>query len=452
MSRTHIHDIAAAIRVAGTPLCPQIHPIPFAQSALPLDACCLRGSIDPFERSVFELLERGNLPQAELLLRVQLGRHGETARGVNCLGWIAAAAGLSGHACRYFARAAAVLPQAHANLEALQRRANTAAGPPDATTPKFLLIKAWGFGFWSDISHVLSQLLVAELTGRQPVVHWGANSLFWDGSLANAFDAYFEPVSHASLANLSRAGVSIWPPKWNLDNLFDGELHKWRGPYSRVAGIHLLGRPENLLVADFHCSLLELLPWIPSDSPLRPLNIDELYGYLVQKYLRPTAWMQARITQLRAELLGNQDYIAVHARGSDKITEFPHMATAQREYQESIDAFRGKFGIRRIFLMTDDIRLRDLYRAAYGDDVICTECQRTDSVEGVHYQAGRDRRLLGAEVMIDAYLAARANAFIGNGFSNASLQVSYLKSWPGDSIKLIGPRMTHLPNPGLHRW
>jgi hypothetical protein len=216
--------------------------------------------------------------------------------------------------------------------------------------------------------------------------------------------------------------------------------------------MHLLGRHEDLVVADFYCSLLELLPWIPADSPLRPLNIEQLHNYLVQKYLRPTAWMQERISQLHAALLGTDDYIAVHARGSDKVTELPHMESANREYQQSIDAFRGKFGIRRIFLMTDDVRLRDLYRAAYGDDLICTECQRTDNVEGVHYQAGRDRRLLGAEVMIDAYLAARANAFIGNGFSNASLQVSHMKSWPADAIKLIGPRMTHLPNPGLHRW
>jgi len=49
---------------------------------------------------------------------------------------------------------------------------------PFQRVEKFLLIKAWGYGFWSDVSHVLGQLLVAELTGRTPIVHWGQNSLF----------------------------------------------------------------------------------------------------------------------------------------------------------------------------------------------------------------------------------------------------------------------------------
>jgi hypothetical protein len=54
--------------------------------------------------------------------------------------------------------------------------------------------------------------------------------------------------------------------------------------------------------------------------------------------------------------------------------------------------------------------------------------------------------------MIDAYLATGAKAFIGNGFSNVSLQVSYLKRWPPNSIRLIGTAMPHVPNLSLHRW
>ena len=43
---------------------------------------------------------------------------------------------------------------------------------------KYLLIKAWGFGFFSDVNHIIGQLLIAELTGRIPIVYWGKNSLF----------------------------------------------------------------------------------------------------------------------------------------------------------------------------------------------------------------------------------------------------------------------------------
>ena len=50
-----------------------------------------------------------------------------------------------------------------------------------APVPKFggyLLIKS--YGFWSDVEHVIGALLLAEMTGRTPVVHWGGNSYFTD--------------------------------------------------------------------------------------------------------------------------------------------------------------------------------------------------------------------------------------------------------------------------------
>jgi hypothetical protein len=36
---------------------------------------------------------------------------------------------------------------------------------------RYLLIKAWGFGFWADLDHVLGALLLADLTRRVPVVY-----------------------------------------------------------------------------------------------------------------------------------------------------------------------------------------------------------------------------------------------------------------------------------------
>ena len=80
---------------------------------------------------------------------------------------------------------------------------------------KFLLIKAWGFGFWSDMDHVLGGLLLAEITGRMPVVHWGRNSLFSDDPARNAFDEFFEPVSAMRIDDLIRADFTYFPPKWS---------------------------------------------------------------------------------------------------------------------------------------------------------------------------------------------------------------------------------------------
>ena len=75
-------------------------------------------------------------------------------------------------------------------------------------------IKSWGFGFWPNVSQVLGALLLAEATGRVPLVHWGRNSLFGDGSARDAFGHYFEPVSNVTLEDLATIpDANCFPPK-----------------------------------------------------------------------------------------------------------------------------------------------------------------------------------------------------------------------------------------------
>ena len=85
---------------------------------------------------------------------------------------------------------------------------------------RYLLIKSWGSGFWSDISQVLGCLLLAEITGRIPIVHWGYNSRYGDGSGEDAFQYYFKPPSKVTLADICQLrGATFFPPKWCRDNL-----------------------------------------------------------------------------------------------------------------------------------------------------------------------------------------------------------------------------------------
>ena len=43
--------------------------------------------------------------------------------------------------------------------------------------------------------------------------------------------------------------------------------------------------------------------------------------------------------------------------------------------------------------------------------------------------------------MIDVYIAAKANIFVGNGLSNTSQIVRYLKKWSDKDIHFIGPEV-----------
>jgi hypothetical protein len=76
-------------------------------------------------------------------------------------------------------------------------------------------------------------------------------------------------------------------------------------------------------------------------------------------------------------------------------------------------------------------------KTAYGERIVATPCQRTDTEEGVHYLPTVDPVLAGREVMIDTYLALRANRFIGNARSNVSAMIAVMKDWaPGACITL----------------
>src|SRR5262245_6993052 len=118
----------------------------------------------------------GKLAVAEAKARTVLDRVPEDAGSWNLLGVIAAQLGYPDLAAEHFSRALKSDPNlasAKDNLS-IVRCAPMRATPPEGE--RFLVIEAWGSGFWSDLCHVLGCLLLAEITGRIPVTHWGANS------------------------------------------------------------------------------------------------------------------------------------------------------------------------------------------------------------------------------------------------------------------------------------
>jgi hypothetical protein len=56
------------------------------------------------------------------------------------------------------------------------------------------------------------------------------------------------------------------------------------------------------------------------------------------------------------------------------------------------------------------------------------------------------------EVMTDVYIAAKAKTFIGNGWSNTSQIVRYLKNWSKEDIHFIGSEINLSVNEFIHHW
>jgi hypothetical protein len=404
-----------------------------------------------------KLLQLGNLPQAEIACRAGIQQFGEDAwEFENLLGMISAKVGAFDVATDYFIRALATHPDltsAHQHLAWLRSEAPAIAAklrPPSGES--YLLIKSWGYGFWSDVSYVLGQLLLAEITHRTPVIHWGANSKFGGTATSDAFGQYFRPVSNITIDQLTALDEPFFPSKWNRVNLATEPLNQWSGPMSRMAGLYFLRRPERVAVADFFTGVLDLLPWAPPSHPLHGRSIDEAYFYLVDKYLHLRPELAQEVGAFFAAHLAGHPTFAVHVRGTDKTSELPDLHAVNRAYPELIDAEIRRIPDLRVLLLTDDESIAQSYRSRFGDRLVLTECTRATGSRGVHYLPTiTDRARLGREIVIDAYLAARCDAFLGNGASNVSAMIRHLKRWPDGAVRLLCGNILQHRNTFLHR-
>ena len=434
-------------------------PIPL-KNILPFENSFSIKNNSALQTEILNLLEKGNIPLAEIYIRMVLSKDPTNPYALNFLGWISSALNLYEFAIFYFEKALKKnnkweLPQE--NIDKINKYLNTKDGDYQNQIAKnnksrYLLIKAWGCGFFSDVNHVLGQLLIAELTERLPIVYWGKESLFADDTETNAFEHYFENFSKTSINEIQKNNYNYWPPKWNNKNLKFSEVNKLKGPYSRISAQYLLNRPEDIVISDFYTGIVDIKPWIPLNNPLSKLSIHEIYYHLVNRYLHPRNLIKKRVDSFLQNKLMNSSFIAVHVRGSDKASEIKNLDSVNKQYEDIINKNILINPNLKIFLMTDDTRVLSKFYELYGDKIVVTESQRTNNNTGVHYKNYSNSLELGFEVMIDVYIAAKAKIFIGNGLSNTSQIVRYLKNWSDEDIHFIGPeinlQINHLP----HVW
>jgi glycosyltransferase involved in cell wall biosynthesis len=313
---------------------------------------------------------------------------------------------------------------------------------------KYLLIKAWGFGFWSDVHHVVCQLFLAELLQRKPIVLWGKNSLFTTARHINSFEEFFKPISNVAIKDLSQH-VEIYPPKWNWENILEENINKWEGNYSRISAQYFFGRSEELIVSDFYSPLSCIIPWISERSQYYGKDEDLLYEILFKKYIKPQSSIIADADSFFEKNMQDGEFIAVHARGSDKIHESMELEDINKNYYNFIDPILAANLQIRICLFTESNSLLENFSARYKDRLIATSVTRTSTTTGVHL-SGADGIRLGKEVLTDTLIAIKCKYFLGNLESNVSLAVFSLGNWVAGSVKLLGSSSIRGENPFLH--
>jgi predicted O-linked N-acetylglucosamine transferase (SPINDLY family) len=420
--------------------------------AVPVAAQVERVQDETLEETAAALLNLNLVTPADLICRYLHDRGRRTQSIYRTLGDVALAIGQPQPAAAHFRNAIAAGDGSVAmriKLVKAEASARVLSKPPGRE--RFLLIKSWGFGFWSDVSHVLGQLLVAEITERVPVIHWGRNSLFSEQSGASAFQTLFDPVSRFTLTDLAAPTRSFYPPKWNRENIGTDLLSQREGAWSRMSSLHALSRPEEVIVSDFHHSVNDLVPWIPDSHHLHGMTTEQIYLYLFRRYLRVKPALQAEVDDFFDNRMAGRVHLALHVRGGDKAGEDPNLARLNALYHLEIDRFLQRVPQGRLFLMTDDRGILSAYLQCYGSRIVHTGATRTEPGRGVHYQKGRSPRRLAEEVMIDTLLATRCDFFVGNGLSNVSCAVAQMKEWAEGTLTLLGSRLDRLRHLTMYR-
>lgn len=299
---------------------------------------------------------------------------------------------------------------------------------------RFLLLKAYGAGFWFDMDQVIGGLLLAEMTGRSPVVYWGKNSLYGGSDGVNAFEAFFQPVSADTIHDLMRHPYTVCPAMWHTGNLLTEEsprlLRVWWHPLEAM-----LARPENILVVG-RAPVQLIQPWLPDTHPAFGSGPESIYRYVAKKYLRLQPRVVGEIDDFYAAHLAGRQILAVHMRGSDKITEIDKLHGINKLYYGEIEQYLTDNPAAVIFLMTESAPILEEYKRRFKARLIYTDCQRTGDDAPIHHLAA-DKIRMGREVLRDVYLAIRCAAFLGNAHSNVSQAVARLKPWPAGSVRLL---------------
>ncbi|MBI1774668.1 MAG: hypothetical protein HYR63_04910 [Proteobacteria bacterium] len=318
----------------------------------------------------------------------------------------------------------------------------SAPADPAAAAPRYLLIRAWGAGFWGDVAHVGHQLLLAEITGRIPVVYWGRESRYRRSRMDNAWEAYFQPVSPVRIADLERDDYDFFPPKWTHANLRTPRINKDSGPWSRISGLYLQNRPERVVVSDYFTELDDILPFAAVGPAPDAAASEALLAACYRRHIKLMPHLKIAIERFAAELLAERPVLGVHYRAPAfvKTLESAGKDTIGVEtYFAEIDRFLEHHPSGSVFLMTDFVPALAEFQARYGQRLKTRTVLRLVHAEdqSLEYNTALDGRTLATEVIIDVYLALASDRFLGDQVSGVTQAVARLKEWPADKITLF---------------
>lgn len=316
-------------------------------------------------------------------------------------------------------------------------------------TKRFHLIKSWGYSIWAEIDHIVSQLLVAELTGRIPVVHWGMDSLYSKSLTTNSFEIFFEPISKYTSSDVVKPSFSYFPSTWNSHNVLaeDPDKLKWKNRELSK----MMESQADVTVSDVYYHVSSIIPWIKKDHHVYGKTPHQVYRYLFDKYIQfqPDVIKKAQqFIQSHSHFRDEKPILGVHIRANAIVNEIGQVYNLNHYYHPNIWNFMHNFQCRHLFLITDSHQLAKEFKKLYGiyDTLILSDSKKSFFKGRVHpnrsnypNQRHKDMELVQDtyDILKDTYLALQCDYFIGNGYSSLSNTVLRMKDWPETNIKLL---------------
>lgn len=362
---------------------------------------------------------------------------------------------------------------------------------------KFLLIKDASHDFWENTHHTLEMLLVAELTGRIPIIHWATNCLYEGVICNNAFELYFSPVSPFTVYDAMNEMFTYYPPIWKCDMLNAVDPERKSRLYRNIGDF--IGSRADVVVGDTSFYVTRIIPFIHKTHPAYGKTPDQIYAYLMNKYLcikpdiiqsinafshrlfsqnsavlavhmpgpftadiypqiqkynqtnlfHPLVWNNYGKPKIgrnhyhrhgamnRGDLFEVDD--ALHSHEVVRLLDVSAKSDPYQRYHPEIKTFLAKYCITKIYLITDRVEIVEEFKKQYGSMVEYNTYDRlvgNETKSHATLENHLNKRSKGVEALQDAYIAARCAFFIGYGFSYLSQGIAHLKPWPETNIKL----------------
>lgn len=398
-----------------------------------------------------------NFHQADLALQVCHDRYPDDAETWNLRATLAHKLGLNKTALRWVEFALNSNPdycKAQENKRELTRVVEGASLPAPNGSPRYLLINAWGSGFGLELLYLLKQLLLAEMTNRIPVIHWGKNCLYNDHQTRDCFGDFFERINQVTIPDVFDYQSTAFPEHWRARALSDFVRRtSWRSKVNhqsyRISGLYYLNKPESLVVSGEFTSLKTLLPWLAPDNEWASQPIDEVYRGLIRRYLRPRTEVLYNARRFIDSAFADHGFVAIHLRGTDRHLK-KHSNDLTPINEQLISLVESKHPTDLVFVMTDDKREIEKARARLGDRVRALDVARSHHDElGVHVSA-KEKQKVGLDVLTDLMIATQARHFYGCGFSYLACVVSYFRDAQTSTLLPydVNDRYSSVPIPG----